>query len=69
MSRDPVGRGVLDCNRGTDSKHQAVSQEDVTRSIAQVCANKALMSVKKMRAGNRVAFDEEGTYIEDKVTG
>ena len=28
------------------------------------------MSVKKvMRAGNRVPFDEEGTYIEDKVTG
>ena len=28
------------------------------------------MSVKKvMRAGNRVVFDEEGTYIEDKVTG
>ena len=28
------------------------------------------MSVKKvMRAGNRVVFDEEVTYIEDKVTG
>ena len=43
----------------------------MTRSItAQVFAvNKALMSVKKvMRAGNRVVFDEEGTYIEDKVT-
>ena len=28
------------------------------------------MSVKQvMRAGNRVVFDEEGTYIKDKVTG
>ena len=55
-----------------EKKFQAVSQEGVTRSItAQVCAvNKALMSVKKvMRAGNRVVFDEEETYIEDKVTG
>ena len=44
-------------------KFQAVSQEGVTRSItAQVCAvSKALMRVR--RAGNRVVFDEEGTYI------
>ena len=53
-------------------KFQAVSQEAVTRSIAaQLCAvNKALVGVKKvMRAGNRVVFDEEGSYIGDKVTG
>ena len=55
-----------------EKNFQAVSQEGVTRSItAQVCAvNKALMSVKEvMRAGNRVVFDEEETYIEHKVTG
>ena len=43
----------------------------MTPSItAQVCAvNKALMSVKKvMRTGNGLMFDEEGTYIKDKVT-
>ena len=53
-------------------KFQDVSQEAVTRSItAQLCAeNKALMGVKKvMRAGSRVVFDEEGSYIGDKVTG
>ena len=66
-----IATGELIPNLG-EKKFQAVSQEGVTRSItAQVCAvHKALMSVKKvMRAGNRVVFDEEGTCIEDKVTG
>ena len=38
---------------------------------AQVCdVNKALLSVKKVvKAGNRVVFDEDGSYIEDKQTG
>ena len=38
---------------------------------AQVCdVNKALLSVRKMvQAGNRVVFDAEGSYIEDKETG
>ena len=66
-----IATGELIPNLG-EKKFQAVSQEGVTPSItAQVCAvNKALMSVKKvMRADNRVVFDEEGTYIEDKVTG
>ena len=37
---------------------------------AQVCdVNKALMSVKKLvAAGNRVVFDQEGSFIEDKAT-
>ena len=66
-----IATGELIPNLGK-KKFQAVGQEGVTRSItALVCAvNKALMSVKKvMRAGNRVVFDEEGTLIEDKVTG
>ena len=66
-----IATGELIPNLG-EKKFQAVSQEGVIRSItAQVCAvNKALMSVKKvMRAGNKVVFDEDGTYIEDKVTG
>ena len=39
--------------------------------IAQICAvNKTLMSVSKIaKAGNRVVFDEDGSYIEDKTTG
>ena len=55
-----------------EKKFMAVSEEGTTRNItAQVCAvNKGLLSVKKMcRAGNRVVFDEEGSYVEDKVTG
>ena len=37
---------------------------------AQVCAlNKCLMSVSKIaKAGHRVVFDGEGSYIYDKVT-
>ena len=44
----------------------------MTRNItAQVCdVNKALLSVKKIiAAGNRVTFDEEGSFIEDKSSG
>ena len=38
---------------------------------AQVCdVNKALLSVKKMTgAGNRVVFDEDGSYIEHTQSG
>ena len=39
--------------------------------VAQVCAvNQGLMSVRQMtKKGNRVAFDDAGSHIEDKVTG
>ena len=49
-----------------------VTENGVARGMtAQVCAvNKTLMSVSKIaKAGNRVVFDDEGSYIEDKVTG
>ena len=38
---------------------------------AQVCAvNKTLMSVSKVASkGNRVVFDDDGSYIECKATG
>jgi hypothetical protein len=38
---------------------------------AQVCAvNKTLMSVSKITGkGNRVMFDDDGSYIENKTTG
>ena len=38
---------------------------------AQICAvNKTLMSVTKIASrGNRVVFDDDGSYIEDKETG
>ena len=49
-----------------------VSTEGAVRNItAQVCdVNKALLSVKKMvAAGNRVVFDQAGSYIEDTQSG
>ena len=38
---------------------------------AQVCAvNKTLMSVRKIASkGNRIVFDDDGSYIEHKATG
>ena len=47
------------------------TNEGLNRCItAQVCdVNKALMSAKKIvAAGNRVVFEDEGSYIEDKRT-
>ena len=49
-----------------------ISDEGLKKAVkAQVCdVNEALMSVRKMaKAGNRVVFDEEGSYIENKSTG
>ena len=49
-----------------------VTCEGQRRNItAQVCeVNKALLSVSRVtKAGNRVVFDDEASYIEDKRTG
>jgi hypothetical protein len=54
-----------------EKKFVGHSEEGVMRGItAQVCdVNKALLSVKRMMtAGNRVVFDEDGSFIEDKAT-
>ena len=54
-----------------EKKFRGTTSEGKSRNItAQVCdVNKALLSVKKvMAAGNRVVFDSEGSFIEDKVT-
>ena len=39
--------------------------------VAQICAvNKSLMSVSKITGkGNRVVFDDDGSFIEDKASG
>ena len=55
-----------------EKRFESVSEGGSVRSItAQVCeVNKALMSVKKvMSSGNRVVFDDEGSYIQSKTTG
>ena len=55
-----------------EEKFVGTSEEGTERNMtAQVCdINKALLSVKRVvKAGNRVVFDEDGSYIEDKQTG
>ena len=49
-----------------------LTEEGGARGVtAQICAvNKNLMSVSKIAAqGNRVVFDDDGSYIEDKNPG
>lgn len=55
-----------------ERKFVGFTEEGIDISMtAQVCAvNKTLMSVSKIaRGGNRVIFDEDGSYIEDKGNG
>ena len=63
-----VANGVQIPNVG-ERKLAGVTEEGIVREMtAQVCAvNKTLMGVSKIaRAGNRVIFDSDGSYIEDK---
>ena len=65
-----VANGETIPNEG-EKKFHGVTESGITRNItAQVCdVNKALLSVKKIvAAGNRVVFENEGSYIEDKNT-
>ena len=66
-----VANGTRIPNLG-ERKFIAHSEEGAARNItAQVCdVNKALLSVKKVvGAGNKVVFDDSGSYIEDKRSG
>jgi len=66
-----VASGGLIPNIG-EKRFVAVSDSGMKRRMrAQVCdVNKALLSVAKtVKAGNRVVFDDAGSYIEDKQTG
>jgi hypothetical protein len=66
-----VANGVRIPNWG-EKRFVGVSNEGIERGMtAQVCdVNKALLSVKKIvAAGNRVVFEDEGSYIQDKMTG
>ena len=54
-----------------EKRFTGVSNEGIQRGMtAQVCdVNKPLLSVKKIvAAGNRVVFEDEGSYIQDKST-
>lgn len=66
-----VADGTMIPNQG-EKRFKAESEEGVQRTLtAQVAGvNKALLSVSKVvKASNRVVFDGEGCYIEDKKTG
>ena len=66
-----VANGIRIPNLG-EKEFVGVSEEGLRKAVtAQVCdVNKALLSVKKMAgAGNRVVFDDDGSYIENKQTG
>ena len=66
-----VADGTKIPNKG-EKTFTGETKESIARRItAQVAdVNKALLSVSKItKAGNRVVFDEDGSYIEDKVTG
>ena len=69
--RYEVANGTMIPNLG-EKQFRAISEEGAERGIiAQICdVNKGLLSVKKMtKAGNRVVFDEDGSFIEDKQSG
>ena len=66
-----VANGVRIPNLG-EKRFTGITEEGSLRQItAQVCdVNKPLLSVSKMvKAGNRVVFDEDGSYIENVQSG
>ena len=65
-----VANGVQIPNLG-EKKFVGISEEGVARGLkAQIAeVNKGLLSVAKVvKNGNRVVFDDQGSYIEDKET-
>ena len=55
-----------------EKQFKGVAEDGSVKNItAQVCeVNKSLLSVSKaVKAGNRVVFDGEESYVENKATG
>ena len=66
-----MANGVKIPNLG-EKRFIGVAENGISRGYtAQVCSvNKCLLSVSKVvRAGHRVVFDADGSYIEDKTSG
>ncbi len=66
-----VANGLRIPNLG-EKKFCGISAEGCRRGLtAQVCdVNKALLSVSRLvKQGHRVVFDDENSFIEDKITG
>ena len=66
-----VANGVCIPNLGEKKFIASTESGTLRRMTAQVCdVSKPLLSVKRViQAGNRVIFDEEGSYVQDKETG
>ena len=66
-----VANGELVPNEGEEEFVAETEDGHLKSIVAQVCkVNKGLMPVKKMcQHGNRVIFDDEGSYIQNKRTG
>ena len=66
-----VANGVRIANLGGKSFVEITEDGQEKQLVAQVCeVNKALLSVSTaVKAGNRVVFDEDGSYIENRETG
>ena len=66
-----VANGIRIANLG-EKRFEGVTEDGGVKNItAQVCSvNKALLSVSKaVKAGNRVVFDDSGSFIENKESG
>ena len=66
-----VANGVRIANLGEKEFIGITEDGQEKQLVAQVCeVNKALLSVSTaVKAGNRVVFDEDGSYIENRETG
>ena len=65
-----VASGTLIPNLGEKRFVAVGEQGEMRKMTAQVCeVNKALLSVSKVvNAGNRVVFEAEGSYVQDRTT-
>ena len=66
-----VANGVRIPNLG-EKEFKGTTEEGITKTVtAQVCdVSQNLLSVRKaVEAGNKVVFDSEGSYIENKRDG
>ena len=66
-----VASGVQIPNLGEREFPGVTAEGSMKSVVAQVCdVNRGLLSVRKItRSGNRVVFDNEGSYTENKATG
>ena len=66
-----MANGVQIPNLGERKFHGVTAERSMKSVVAQVCqANSGLLSVRKVTSvGNRVVFDEDGSYYQNKMSG